>query len=46
MEIWNAYTADGRLTDQILTRGKAIPKNIYHLVVSVSSATLMVVSSL
>lgn len=33
MEIWNTYTADGQLTDQILTRGKAIPKNIYHLVV-------------
>lgn len=33
MEIWNAYTADGQLTDQILTRGEPIPAGLYHLVV-------------
>ncbi|HFI0434709.1 TPA: NUDIX domain-containing protein [Streptococcus suis] len=33
METWNAYTADGNLTDHTLTRGEAIPGSLYHLVV-------------
>ncbi|HFU4024442.1 TPA: NUDIX domain-containing protein [Streptococcus suis] len=33
METWNAYTADGHLTDHILTRVEAIPNGLYHLVV-------------
>ncbi|MBM7312013.1 MULTISPECIES: NUDIX hydrolase [Streptococcus] len=33
METWNAYTADGHLTDHTLTRGEAIPDGLYHLVV-------------
>ncbi|HEM4545907.1 TPA: NUDIX domain-containing protein, partial [Streptococcus suis] len=33
MEIWNAYTADGQLTDHTLTRGESIPDGLYHLVV-------------
>ncbi|HFI0102557.1 TPA: NUDIX domain-containing protein [Streptococcus suis] len=33
MELWNAYTADGQLTDHTLTRGQAIPDGLYHLVV-------------
>ncbi len=33
METWNAYTADGQLTDHTLTRGEPIPHGLYHLVV-------------
>ena len=33
MEIWNAYTADGQLTDHTLTSGEPIPHGLYHLVV-------------
>ena len=33
METWNAYTADGHLTDHTLTRGEPIPHGLYHLVV-------------
>lgn len=33
MEIWNAYTADGHLTNHTLTRGETIPHGLYHLVV-------------
>ncbi len=32
METWNAYTADGQLTDHTLTRGEVIPDGLYHLV--------------
>lgn len=31
-EQWNAYTADGKQTNQILTRNQAIPAGLYHLV--------------
>ena len=33
METWNAYTADGQLTEHTLTRGETIPHGLYHLVV-------------
>ncbi|WP_449458535.1 NUDIX hydrolase [Streptococcus suis] len=33
METWNAYTADGHLTDHTLIRGEVIPNGLYHLVV-------------
>lgn len=33
METWNAYTADGQLTDHTLTCGEPIPHGLYHLVV-------------
>ena len=33
METWNAYTADGQLTDHTLTRGEPISHGLYHLVV-------------
>lgn len=33
MEIWNAYLADGSLTDQSLYRDQPIPEGLYHLVV-------------
>ncbi|TAA15546.1 NUDIX hydrolase [Streptococcus parasuis] len=33
MEIWNAYTTDGHLTDHTLTCGEPIPHGLYHLVV-------------
>ena len=32
MELWNAYTRDGELTDQILVRDEPIPEGLYHLV--------------
>lgn len=32
MELWNAYTRDGHLTDQLLVRGEPIPDGLYHLV--------------
>ncbi len=32
MELWNAYTRDGSLTDQILVRDEPIPEGLYHLV--------------
>lgn len=31
MEKWDAYTADGRRTGRILTRGEPIPDGLYHL---------------
>ena len=33
METWNAYTADGQLTDHTLTCGEPIPHGLYHLVI-------------
>lgn len=33
MEFWDAYLADGTLTNQKLTRGEPIPHGYYHLVV-------------
>lgn len=33
MEIWNAYQADGQITEQTLVRGQTIPEGLYHLVV-------------
>lgn len=35
MEKWNAYTRDGKLTDEILVRDEAIPEGLYHLVCEV-----------
>lgn len=32
MELWDAYTRDGELTDQILVRDEPIPEGLYHLV--------------
>lgn len=32
MELWNAYTRDGALTEQILVRDEPIPDGLYHLV--------------
>ena len=32
MEIWDAYTADGEKTGEILTRGEPVPEGRYHLV--------------
>lgn len=32
MELWNAYTREGVLTDTILVRGEPIPDGLYHLV--------------
>ena len=32
MELWNAYTRDGVLTEQILVRDEPIPDGLYHLV--------------
>ena len=32
MELWNAYTREGMLTDQILVRDELIPEGLYHLV--------------
>lgn len=34
-EKWNAYTADGTLTDYILLRDEPIPTGLYHLVCEV-----------
>lgn len=31
MELWNAYTRDGVLTDQILVRDEPVPEGLYHL---------------
>ncbi len=39
MEIWNAYTADGQLTDHTLTRGEPIPTASTTWSSSASSAT-------
>ncbi len=39
METWNAYTADGQLTDHTLTRGEPIPHGLYHLVIECSPST-------
>lgn len=30
METWNAYTADGQLTDHTLTRGEPISHGLYQ----------------
>jgi 8-oxo-dGTP pyrophosphatase MutT (NUDIX family) len=35
MERWDAYSADGRRTGDVLLRGKPIPKGLYHLVCDV-----------
>ena len=35
MEKWNAYTRDGKLTDEILVRDEPIPEGLYHLVCEV-----------
>lgn len=35
MEKWNAYTRDGKLTEQVLIRGEAVPEGLYHLVCEV-----------
>lgn len=34
-EKWNAYTADGILTETVLVRGEPIPEGLYHLVCEV-----------
>lgn len=31
MEKWNAYTRDGRLTEEILVRGEAMPAGLYFM---------------
>lgn len=35
MEKWNAYTRDGKLTNEILVRDEPIPEGLYHLVCEV-----------
>ena len=35
MELWDAYTRDGELTDVTLIRGEKIPKGFYHMVCEV-----------
>ena len=35
MELWDAYTADGQQTGQVLVRGEPIPEGQYHLVCDV-----------
>ena len=35
MELWDAYTADGRRTGETLVRGEPIPNGRYHLVCDV-----------
>ena len=35
MEKWDLYTLDREKTNQVITRGDDIPKNLYHLVVHV-----------
>ncbi len=32
MELWDAYTKDGRLTGEKLVRGQPMPRDVYHLV--------------
>lgn len=34
-ELWNAYTADGVLTENVLVRGENIPSGLYHMVCEV-----------
>jgi len=34
-ELWNAYTADGVLTETVLVRGENIPSGLYHVVCEV-----------
>lgn len=34
-ELWNAYTADGTLTETVLVRGEPIPPGLYHMVCEV-----------
>ena len=31
MELWDAYTKDGKLTDKVLVRGEPIQEGLYHL---------------
>lgn len=31
MELWDAYTKDGKLTDQVLVRDEPVPEGLYHL---------------
>ena len=31
MELWNAYTRDGELTDKVLVRGEPVPEGLFHL---------------
>ena len=35
MELWDAYTADGELTDIVLVRGNPVPAGLYHMVCEV-----------
>ena len=35
MELWDAYTKDGELTDVVLVRGERIPAGFYHMVCEV-----------
>ena len=35
MELWDAYTKDGKLTGRTLVRGEPIPAGLYHLVCEV-----------
>lgn len=35
MELWDAYTRDGKRTGQTLVRGEPIPDGLYHLVCDV-----------
>jgi 8-oxo-dGTP pyrophosphatase MutT (NUDIX family) len=35
MELWDAYTREGKPTGQVLTRGEPIPDGLYHMVCEV-----------
>ena len=39
MELWDAYTRDGKLTDQVLVRDEPVPEGLYHLTCEVFGET-------